>query len=257
MSFEYTSVDEAQQRPGLRMVVIGGIPSPWGEAAKGLFHLKGLDWAAVRLDYTSDAMKQWTGGRRDGPVAFYNDEAPRHAWDQILLLAERLAPQPALLPSDPADRALAMGLAHEICGEGGLGWTRRLQLIDAGLSGTGGFMPKAAAYLAKKYGHRPDEALGYGPRVVALLGMLTACLRAQHAAGQRCFLGHRVSAVDVYSATFMALFKPLPQDQCAMDPATRAAFETLDETTARALSPELLAHRDWMYDKHLGLPLQL
>jgi glutathione S-transferase len=260
LSFEYIGVDDAIQRPGLRMVVVGGIPSPWGEAAKGLFHLKGLDWAAVRLDYTSDTMKQWTGGRRDGPVAVFNDEPPRHTWDQILLLAERLAPEPALLPPDPAERALAMGLAHEICAEGGLGWTRRLQLIHAGLAGggaSGGFPPKVASYLARKYGYRPEDAPRYGPRVTGLLDMLTARLRSQHAAGQRCLLGDKVTAVDVYSAAFMALFKPLPEAHCAMDPATRRAFETLDATTAQALSPELLAHRDWMYERWLGLPLQL
>ena len=43
-----------------------------------------------------------------------------------MLLAERLAPAPALLPADPASRALALGLAHELCGEAGLGWSRRL-----------------------------------------------------------------------------------------------------------------------------------
>lgn len=258
MSFEYVDIEQAVQRPGLRMVVVGGISSPWGEAAKGLFHIKGLDWAAVRLDYTSDAMKQFAGGRRDAPVVVYNDEPPRHAWDQILLLAERLAPEPALLPADPAERALAMGLAHEVCAEGGLGWARRLQLVHAGLCGTGGgFAPQAAAYLARKYGYRAEEAPQHGRRVAALLDMLTARLRSQRAAGQRCLLGSQVTAVDVYSATFMALFKPLPQTACAMDPATRQAFETLDAATARALSPELLGHRDWMYERWLELPLRL
>jgi glutathione S-transferase len=257
LSYEYMSVDDALQRPGLRMVVVGGIPSPWGEAAKGIFSIKGLDWAAVRLDYSSDAQKQWTGGRRDGPVGLYDGEPPRHAWDQILLLAERLAPEPALLPTDPAERALAMGLAHELCGEGGLGWTRRLQLIHAGLSGAGGFAPKVAAYLGRKYGYRAEDAPAYGPRIAALLGMLTARLRAQLAAGRRTYLGDALSAVDVYSATFMALFRPLPPQHCAMDPATRQAFETLDDTTAQALSPELLAHRDWLYERWLELPLRL
>jgi glutathione S-transferase len=257
LSFEYVSVEEAMHGPGLRMVVVGGVPSPWGEAAKGIFHVKGLDWTAVRLDYTSDALKQWTGGRRDGPVAFHDDEPPRHAWDHILLLAERLAPQPALLPQAPPDRALAMGLAHEICGEGGLGWTRRLQLVHAGLQSNGGFPAKVAAYLAKKYGYRPDDAPGYGPRVAELLGMLASRLHAQQASGNRYYLGNAMTAVDIYAATCMALFKPLPQAQCAMDPATRNAFETLDEATREALAPALLAHRDMMYAQHLACPLSL
>src|SRR6185503_15854238 len=103
MPFEYVSVEEAMQRPGLRMVVVGQVPSPWGEAAKGILHIKGINWTAVRLEYTSDALKQWTGGRRDGPVAIFGNEAPRAGWDQILLLAERLQPEPTLLPTDPAE----------------------------------------------------------------------------------------------------------------------------------------------------------
>jgi glutathione S-transferase len=257
LSFEYVSVEDAMQRPGLRMVVVGGVPSPWGEAAKGIFHAKGLDWAAVRLDYASEALRQWTGGRRDGPVAFYDDEPPRHAWDQLLLLAERLAPEPALLPHDPADRMLAMGLAHEICGEGGLGWTRRLQLIHAGLQADGGFPPRVAAYLAKKYGYRAEDAPGYGPRVVELLDLLAARLQAQQASGSRYYLGHAMTVVDIYAATCMALFKPLPQAHCEMDAATRDAFATLDEPTRAALKPELLAHRDSMYAEHLACPLSL
>ena len=51
MSFEYVSVEEAIAKPGLRMVVVGGIPSPWSEAAKGAFAVKGIDWVATRLVY--------------------------------------------------------------------------------------------------------------------------------------------------------------------------------------------------------------
>ena len=66
-----------------------------------------------------------------------------------------------------------------------------------------------------------------------------------------------MSAVDVYSATFMALLSPLPQSQCAMDASSRAAFETLDAATGAALDPMLLEHRDMMYREWLVLPLSL
>src|SRR5262249_53664931 len=138
MSFEYVSVEEAIGRGGLRMVVVGGVPSPWGEAAKGIFHIKRLEWVAVRLAYDSEPLAKWAG-ERGAPVAVYERERPRSGWAEILLLAERLAPTPSLLPSNPPDRALAFGLAHEICGEEGLGWARRLQLVHAGLTGAGGF----------------------------------------------------------------------------------------------------------------------
>lgn len=256
MAFAYVSVEEAIARGGLRMVVVGGVPSPWGEAAKGILHVKRIDWVAVRLDYRSDALAKWAG-ERSGPVAVYESERPRGGWAEILLLAERLAPEPALLPGDPLDRALVFGLAHEICGEEGLGWARRLQLVQEGLQGTGGFAEPVARYIGDKYGYRPHPSLVPGARVVELLRLLAKWLRAQRESGSSYYVGDTLSAVDVYSATFMAMFRPLPEETCAMDPGVRAAFETLDAETEAALDPILIQHRDLMYARHLELPLSL
>ena len=256
MAFPYIDVDEATKRQGLRMVVVGDVPSPWGEAAKGIFHIKGIEWAAVRLVYDSEPLRQWAG-QRSGPVAMYNDEPPRAGWAEILLLAERLAHQPALLPTDPAERAAVFGISPEICGEAGLGWSRRLQLIHAGLQNAGGFPERVAKYLGKKYGYTPETGVASTSRVAKLLGMLGARLKAQDAKGSAFYVGNSLTAVDVYSATFMALFDPLPQRQCAMSTEVRAAFATLDEETRAALDPILLQHRDMIYAKHLELPLSL
>jgi glutathione S-transferase len=256
MTFRYVSVDEAMKRGGLRMVVVGGVPSPWGEAAKGILHIKDIEWVAVRLDNDSEALKNWAG-QSNGPVAIYESERPRSGWAEILLLAERLAPAPSLLPTDPAERALVFGLAHEICGEAGLGWTRRLQLIHAGLHNAGGFPERIARYLGKKYGYSPEAGAASGTRMAELVGMLVARLKAQHEAGSRYYVGDSLTAVDVYSATFTALFAPLPSDWCEMHASTRAAFETRDAPTEAALDPILFEHRDMMYAEHLALPLSL
>jgi len=151
MTFAYASVEEAIVRRGVRMVVVGNVPSPWGEAAKGILHIKGIEWAAVRLAYDSEALQQWVG-QRNGPVLIYNDERPRSGWAEILLLAERLAPP--LIPAKADERALAFGLAHEICGEGGLGWSRRLQLVHAGLSNAGGFPERVSKYSGQEVRRR-------------------------------------------------------------------------------------------------------
>lgn len=255
VGFTYVSLREAIEMPGLRMVVVGGIPSPWGEAAKGILHVKGIEWTAVRLD-RDEALKQWSGAR-SGPIAIYNDERPRPGWPQILLLAERLAPTPPLLPTDAGDRALAMGLSHEICGEAGLSWSRRLQAIHGGLTGGAGFPPQVAAYLAKKYGYTPQAGAAAADRVAALLAMLTARLRQQRNRGSRYYIGQSLTAVDIYSATAVALFSPLPHERCAMDPSTRAVFELRDPQTQAALDPIVVEHRDMMYAEHLELPLSL
>jgi glutathione S-transferase len=256
MVFQYVSVEDAMKRGGLRMVVVGDVPSPWGEAAKGILHIKGVEWVAVRLAYDSEALKSWAG-ERSGPIAIYEQERPRSGWAEILLLAQRLAPAPSLLPSDPAERAQVFGLAHEICGEGGLGWSRRLQLVHAGLQKAGGFPERVAKYLGKKYGYSPEIGAASGRRMAELLGMLAARLKAQRKAGSRYYVGDSLSAVDVYSATFTGMFRPLPPEQCKMEPGTRAAFETRDSLTQAALDPILFEHRDMMYAEYLELPLSL
>jgi glutathione S-transferase len=256
MALQYVEVDEARKRRGLRMVVVGNVPSPWGEAAKGILHIKGIEWAAVRLVYDSEPLREWAG-QRSGPVAIYDDEPPRAGWAEILSLAERLAPEPALVPADPAERALLFHIGHEICGEAGLGWSRRLQLIHARQQNAGGFPDAVAKYLGRKYGYSPEAGATSSARVVELLGMLATRLQAQHGRGSRYYLGDSLTAVDVYSATFMALFRPLPPEQCEMLPGIRAAFETRDAETEAALDPLLLQHRDMMYSEHLELPLSL
>ena len=256
MPVEYIEFAQAREADGLRMVVVTGVPSPWSEAAKGIFYVKQIPWKAVRLDQANAEMAGWTN-ERSGPVAMYDDEAPRSGWAQILLLAERLAPTPSLLPADPLERARLFGLSHEICGEDGLGWARRLQGVHASLNGQPGFPPGVASYLAGKYGYRATKGSSYGRRVTDLLRMLADLLHSQRGDGSQFYVGETLSAVDIYSATFMALLKPLPPEQCVISEAMRPGFEWLDELTAKALDPILLEHRDFVYDEFLELPLTL
>jgi hypothetical protein len=253
MGFQYVSVEDAIPRAGLRMVVVGKVPSPWGEAAKGFFHLKGLDFVAVRLAYDNPALKAWAG-QHSGPVVLYDSEPPRSGWAEILMLAERLAPSPPMLSLEPNERGRALELADLFCSERGLGWTRRLQLVHAGSQKIGGFPERVASYLGGKYGYDATQAATLTPRVCELLGRFAQALRAS---GRDYYFGDTPNAVDVYSATFMGLFQPLPDSQGAMEPYARKAFEYLDDATRAALDPILFEHRDRMYARHLELPLSL
>lgn len=256
MPVNYVDFETARDADGLRMVVVTGVPSPWGEAAKGILHVKQIPWLAVKLDQANKALIEWSG-ERTGPVAIYNDEKPRSGWAEILLLAERLSSSPALLPSDAAERALVMGLSHEICAEGGLGWVRRLQGVHAGMNGQPGFPPGVAEYLGKKYGYRAEEGGMIQGRVISLLGMLSNRLHAQENDGSKFLVGNTLTAVDIYSAAFAALFKPLPPEQCSFPEAMRPGFEAMDDDTAKALDPLFLEHRDFIYNEYLELPLTL
>lgn len=253
MPFEYISTENAINADGLRMVVVRNVPSPWGEAAKGILHFKSIPWKAVDLVYDSDTFNAWAK-QQTAPIVFHENEAQRSGWREILELAERLAPDPSLIAAD-ADAMFA--LCDKLFGENGLGWARRLQLIDAGLNGEGGFLESVSKYLGQKYGYSPEAGAESAARVHALLTELSDRLKVQKAAGSPYYFGDQPSAADIYSAALMAMFVPLPEPQCVMKAATRAAFETLDAETRTALDPILLAHRDHMYATHLELPLSL
>jgi len=253
---EFVSVAEARARSGLRVVMVGMVPSPWGEAAKGILHVEKVPYVAARLSAEMPAVVEWTG-KDSAPIAVYEDEKPRTGWAEILLLAERLAAQPSLLPPDAEERALVFGLAHEICGEDGLGWARRLSGIHAAMNGQGGFPLPVAKYLAPKYGYDATAGAGADARVVQLLRMFAQRLRRQRAAGSGYLVGNSLTAADIYLATFVALFAPLPHEQCAIPDEFRAAFETMDAATREAFDSVLVEHRDAIYRGHLELPLSL
>ncbi len=114
-----------------------------------------------------------------------------------------------------------------------------------------------AKYLGKKYGYSREAGANAGSRVADVLRMLSSRLQAQRQAGSRYYVGEALTAVDIYSATAMALFAPLPPEQCRMDGPTRAAFESRDPQIDAALDPILLQHRDMMFAERLELPLSL
>src|SRR5216117_357706 len=174
----FADLETARAARGLRLVVLDGLPSPWAEAAKGAFDIKGLDYLAVRLRPGDADTRAWTG-HHNAPVALFDDEPARAGWSEILMLAERLSPVPALLPAAPGERTRALHLGQEILGEGGLMWCARLLLIHLGLTTEGqrGFPPRAAAYLAKKYGYAPDRIAAAHARVLGILELLATQLR--------------------------------------------------------------------------------
>lgn len=253
---EFVELEEARSRSGLRLVTVGGIPSPWSEAAKGILHVEQVPFVGVRNVAGRPEVNEWTG-RSNAPVAMYEDEEPRTGWAEILILAERLAPKPSLVPADPEQRALLFGLSHEICGEMGLGWARRLAMIHDSLESEGkvGFPVPIAQYLAPRYGYRPDNKAEARRRVTDVLGMLARRLHAQREAGSRYYLGDSLTAVDIYSATFVGLCRPLAPDQLPLPDVLRKAFTTLDPETEKALDPILFEHRDVVYRDHLELPV--
>ncbi|MEX2205528.1 MAG: hypothetical protein WEF50_04795 [Myxococcota bacterium] len=247
----YVEVEEAIGLPGLRLVLSAGVPGPWGESAKYILHAKRIPYTAVRqlAGTESEALRRWTG-QSNAPIAVYGSESPRSGWAEILALAERLAPEPSLVPEDPAQRVRMFGLSHEICAEGGFGWQRRLMLIAA--LGTGNDVTRT---LARRYGYN-DAATAAAPgRTAEILLLLSKQLRAQRALGSPYFVGERLSALDLYWAAFALMLEPLGDDHCKLHPRLRESYALRDAAVRAAADEILLEHRDFIYRTHLALPL--
>jgi glutathione S-transferase len=252
----WVGLGQARALPGLRLVLLRGVPSPWSLAASAIFELAGVPFTRVcRMPADPPGLLlEWT--RQEGcPAAMYGDERPRTGWAEILQLADRLRAQPSLIPEPSRERALMFGLAHELLGEMGLVWCRRLlglapRLREAATD------PEVARF-AYKYGSSPREMESARERVVEVLRLLAEQLRLQREAGSAFLVGSRLSALDVYWAACSNMIALLPQDQLPLDDEVRRGFSTHDRALLDALDPALLAHRDAIYQRYLHLPVEL
>ena len=261
MGAVYVEVERARAMPGLRLVLTTGVPGPWGEAAKGIFHAKGIPFTRVAQSAGADneALFAWTG-HRNAPVAVYENEPARTGWAEILGLAERLQPEPALVPADPEDRVRCFGIAQELMGENGFGWCRRLMLLRPGM-GDSDTPPEpmraTLGRMARQYGYSRAAADAAPERVAEILAMLARQLAAQRVFGRRYLVGDHLSAADIYWAAMAALVAPLPAEVCAMPEMLRGLYADPGPRVAAALDPALLEHRDRIYREHMEFPLAL
>jgi len=256
---QWISLSEGLERPGLRLVLVrAGIPSPWSELCRAIFHVKQLDYEQVdgRDAATGLELLKRTTAQESMPVAFWNDERPRSNWLDLLHLAERLSDVPRLLPDSSDARARTMGLCAELCSEGGFGWHRRILLThklltNAELSERD---RRIGQYLAGKYGYQPDQVHRSLQRCEDIVAAFARLHAAQNGAGLY-FDGSSVSALDLAWAAFAALIRPLPQEQCPMSDTWRALYTWHPINTAPETVSALLQRRDRIYAEHFELPV--
>lgn len=251
-TLEYVELAAARAARGVRLVVSGLVPSPWSQAAKGLFRVAGVPVLAVRAAREDPELRAWTSSH-NVPVVLHDDEPPRTSWSDIVMLADGLAPGVLLAPE--IDRRMrTIALLHELAGERGLGWNARLLMIEAGLHGEGerGFPRPVAHYLAGKYGHAPERVAVARARGRAQLAALEREL------GAREFFGDAgPDALDVYVACFLTILEPLSEADCPrMAPALRRAFLVAHEELGDAVGASLVAHQRRMRAV-LGWPIAL
>jgi glutathione S-transferase len=247
----YVPVAEARKLPGLRLVLSAGVPGPWGVAAKAMFDVKGIAYTPVaqKVADPNSELLEWTG-HNNAPIAMYDNERTRTGWSEILFLAERLKPEPALIPASPEQRALMLGLCQEICGEQGLGWSARLVLF--GLqeqAGETGYTGLKARYSS---GESLDQSLA---RVNALVGLFERQMERQASAGSDYLIGDSLTALDIYWMAFSNLLDPMAPELCEMPDFYRQIGPFVAPHLAAPVPAILLAHRDHIAKRHLALPL--
>lgn len=255
MAIAYVTPAEAIKASGLRLVFVRGVPSPWGMAAKTLFEVKAVEYLAAPLELAgkNEEIVAWSG-QNSAPVVAWNDEPPINRWQDIILLAERIAPAPALIPADAHQRALMWGLVNELAGEQGLGWNRRLQSFGR-VRNSGKTNPVSEALIGK-YGYDAEAVKGVVPRIAGTLTALATQLKAQQARGVSFLVGESLGAADIYFVTFLNLVAPLPHEKCPMPDAFRAGFTAREPEIVAALDSTLLAHRDRIFHAHFKNPME-
>ncbi len=257
---KYFSFEAARKQSGMRIVCAPGIPGPWAEAIKGICDVKKIPYTRVRFEIGSDhaALINWTA-QASAPAIAWNDELPKSNWAEQLYLAERIQPDPALIPANQGDRMLMFGLSNELCAMHGFGWCRRLMLVHSMLSTPD--LPEENKAFAQafgaKYGYSPEAAAAASGRIIEVLSGLDNQLESQHAKGRKCFIGSAVSALDIYWAAFSHLIDPLPPDLCTIDEGFRPMYKNHDPAVDAAATLRLMQHRDFIYKEYLVLPIDL
>ena len=147
----FVELEEARAAGGLRVVIATNVPSPWSQAALGLFDMKGLDYLAVRFRRSDEEIKRWTGAR-NAPAVVFDDEPPRTRLGGDRHAAERLGGR---CRSSPTTTSAASGCSgcrtrsSERAGSGG----RAAPAHPSSFATDGGKVAEAVAdYLSPRYG---------------------------------------------------------------------------------------------------------
>lgn len=250
---DYKTPKEAQDLPGLRLALTTGLPAPWSMTARFMFDVKKIPYVPVEQlgGQPNEDLIAWTG-HRNAPVAMYNDEPARTNWADIIDLAERLEPEPRLVPDNAEDRVRMFGLANELAGAAGLTYNAR-HAMTANLLAAGEGLKDMADRFAKSYGYSEAAAAGATARMKQNLAILASQLEDQKAKGSRYFIGDGLTALDLIWASFSNTLRPLPDDKNPMPAHMRAMYEGMGNSID--LPQILLDQRDYIYDTYIELPL--
>ena len=252
---KYENIEKIKTSDGLRIVIVKGMPSPWSQAARAIFNYKDLDYiVGPQLPGdTNPELVEWSG-HNSGPVVAFDSETPVHRWLDIVLLAERLAPERSILPEDGQERINVVGLSHEVSGDLGLGWWARVAMFHPAMSAPE--RPEALLSMAAKWGYSEERGKNAAREIAIRLNLLNDQLERNRARGSKFIVGDSVSALDFHWAAMSILVSPLSEADMPTLPGYYPMFQicpSLPEVQ-EAMTAILLAHRDQMFSDYFVVP---
>lgn len=252
---QYLTVEQAKQESGLRLVLTRDVPGPWSEAAKAVFRWHNVAFKPIEQIGGRDnaELVAWTG-HRNAPIALLDNEPPRVRWQEILDLAERLGSGPSLYPADIEPRIRAVGIASEICNEGGLAWHARMLMLNMTYQAYGDVVFDKNP-MFREYGFSEESVTSAVNRIEQILGYLAETIHTQRSAGSPYLVGDSFSAADLYWAYFSNMLQALPPEDNPMPDSLRQGWSALAAGIS-GYDQVLIEQRDAMFAKHLTLPLE-
>jgi glutathione S-transferase len=252
----YITPQAAKNTSGIRVVLTVGAFNPWGQAVKKMLEYKGLQYIAVgqHAGEPNDELVAWTGAR-NAPIIVHDQGPPIIRWLDQIIFIENLQPSPGVLPQNSELRAITFGICNELAGEWGLGWCRRLMLLNAYESsrqGAGESVEVEFKTVMDAYGYGVEKAEAAPQRISAILHMIASRLKSQKAIGSDFLVGHSLTAADIYWASFSNMIEPLPDDLCPIPPEMRQDRTPRHPAIIAAKAQILMEHRDRIFRSYLG-----
>jgi glutathione S-transferase len=143
-----------------------------------------------------------------------------------------------------------LGISHEICGELGFGWNRRLDMMRPPEG-------QPPSDFGKKYSYNDTDAALANKRVITLIKELATILKVQAKQDSEFLVGNSITAADFYWAAFSNFIVLQSQEECPVNPQARPMFENTPSEITAAIDPILIEHRDRIMRTYCKLPLEL
>ena len=215
--------------------------SPWSERVRWVLELKGLPYARHAYQPLPDEEElRRTTGIATTPVLFADGELVGDS-DAAVDWAEKERPTPALLPSDPRQRAAVRAL--ELTATEVLAPTGRLVMIGRWLAAN--VQPLGDHFAAKYHWSKDAEARGIATLRRALPELAGAVARSPY------LVGDAFTRADLTLACMLTpILGPPPDDLFVVDEPIRAMFRL--PIADDAAGGPLRAWRDELYRRHRG-----